>query len=409
VPDPGRPCVTILLMDAYDMTGVVRAVLTLASHLAARHDVEIVSLVRRRSEPPFSFPPGVRVVTLDEQRPGTLAGWRCWMRAALRRFDSRLVHPADIAVPYTTLWTDVMFVRRLRRIRSGIVIVTRPSFNLLGSKLSRPGVAVVGQEHRDLTRRVASVRASIRRGYGGLDALAVLTETDRQHYDALLQGATRVVSIPNAVPELGGSRSSLSCPIVLAVGRLTRQKGFDLLIPPFAKVARQEPEWTLRICGSGPRREHLGRLIEKHQACNHVLLLGEVRNIAAQMEQASIFVLSSRSEGFPIVVLEAMSKGLPTVSYDCPNGPAELIEDGRTGFLIPAGDKDALGEAILELIRDEPKRRRFGAAAAERAERYALPRIGALWDDLLSDVVMLSEHRDLMSTTVAASFRPGPS
>ena len=123
------------------------------------------------------------------------------------------------------------------------------------------------------------------------------------------------------------------------------------------------------------------------------MLLGEVRDIAAQMEQASLFVLSSRSEGFPIVLLEAMSKGLPAVSYDCPNGPSELIDDGRTGFLIPAGDMDALGEAILELICDEPKRRRFGAAAAERAEYYALPRIGALWDQLMSDVVAGSELR----------------
>ena len=105
-----------------------------------------------------------------------------------------------------------------------------------------------------------------------------------------------------------------------------------------------------------------------------------------------MFVLSSRSEGFPMVLLEAMSQGLPAVSFDCPTGPAEIIEDGRTGFLVPAGDVDALGEAILELIRDESKRRRFGAAAAERAEDYSPGRIGALWDDLVAEVAQRSHH-----------------
>src|SRR5437588_11682084 len=98
-PHPGRSRVTVLLMDAYDMTGVVRALLNIAGHLAARHDVEIVSVVRRRDEPPFPLPPGVRVTTLDDQRRGTRHGWRRWMRAAVRRFSSRLVHPADIATP----------------------------------------------------------------------------------------------------------------------------------------------------------------------------------------------------------------------------------------------------------------------------------------------------------------------
>lgn len=108
--------------------------------------------------------------------------------------------------------------------------------------------------------------------------------------------------------------------------------------------------------------------------------------MAARMEQASIFVLSSRWEGFPMVLLEAMTKGLPVVSFDCPMGPADIVEDGRTGFLVPDGDVGALAASILELVRDEPKRRRFGAAAAERAQAFTLPRIGPRWEELLADL-----------------------
>jgi glycosyltransferase involved in cell wall biosynthesis len=267
-----------------------------------------------------------------------------------------------------------------------VLITTRPSFNILGSRLARPGLVVVGQEHLNLEGRGPRVRPAILRTYGGLDALAVLTDTDRRRYTEFLRGATRVVRIPNAVPELPGPRSDVANPVVLAAGRLTRQKGFDRLIPIFAKVARQEPDWTLRICGTGIQQQLLQQRIEQHGMATRVSLLGNVRNMADQFEQASLFVLSSRREGFPMVLIEAMSKGLPVVSFDVPTGPADLVADGVTGFLVPKGDGDALAEAMLELIRDEPKRRRFGAAAAERAQEYSLSKVGRSWDELLADL-----------------------
>ncbi len=382
----GRPRVTILLMDAYGMSGVVRTVLNVAGYLASHHEIEIVSVLRTRERPFFPFPSGVHLHFVDDQRKGRVGGVRRWVRAILRRFSSRVLHPADKRSARTSLWTDILLLRRLLRVRAGVVIGTRPSLNMLGSQLSRPGVAVVGWEQVNLAARGPSLQAEIRRNYGALDAMVVLTEADRCQYDEALAGATRVVRIPNAVPYVGGPRSDVSRPVVLAAGRLTRQKGFGRLIPAFARVAEQAPDWTLRICGRGPRREHLGRMIIKHGVSDHVMLVGQVTDMALQMEQASIFVLSSRWEGFPMVLLEAMTKGLPVVSFDCPTGPADIVEDGRTGFLVSDGDVDALGEAILELIRDEPKRRRFGAAAAERAKAFTLPRIGRLWEELLADL-----------------------
>ena len=389
-PAGGRPQVTILLMNAYVMTGVTRAVFNLAAHLAGRYDVEVVSVLRHPGRPFFPFPANVRVTTVDDQREeASVQGWRGSVQRALRRFRARTLYPVDMAAPNVTLWTDLRLVRRLGRLRAGVLITTRPSLNMLGARAARPGVAVVAQEHRDLTRRGPQVHASMRRLYPGLDALAVLTDTDRRRYQELLRGEVRVVTIPNSVPELPGGRSELTEPTVLAVGRLTGQKGFDLLIPAFARATRDEPDWALRICGSGPLRKELNALAAEHRAAERVTLHGKVRarRVAEYMEQASIFVLSSRSEGFPVVLLEAMSKGLPVVSFDCPTGPADIVEHGRTGLLVPPEDTDALGDAILELIRDEPKRRRFGAAAAERAADYSVGHIGARWDHLLAELL----------------------
>ena len=378
----GDPQVTILVMDAFGMSGVTRSVLNIAAYLGSHQEVTLVSVLRRRRAPFFPPPPQVRVVVLDDAcRPP-----RSPLRAALRRLDSRFLHPGDNRARQSSLWTDCRLLRQLRRLRPGVLIATTPSLNVLAAQLARDDLAVVGWEHVHLGARAGSVRPDILTNYGGLDALVVLTDADRRRYDIELAGATRVVRIPNAVPSLPGPPSDLSRPVVLAAGRLTRQKGFDMLLRAFKQVADEAPDWTLRICGSGRQRARLSRMVAELGLADRVSLPGRVSDMATQMEQASIFVLSSRWEGFPMVLLEAMSKGLPVVSFDCPTGPADIVQDGRTGFLVRAGDVKALAERIEDLIGDDRARQRFGAAAVERAEDFALARIGRLWDQLLADV-----------------------
>jgi glycosyltransferase involved in cell wall biosynthesis len=167
---------------------------------------------------------------------------------------------------------------------------------------------------------------------------------------------------------------------------LTPQKGFDLLVEAFAIVAREEPDVTLRICGGGSQRRKLRRMVKRAGLGDRVQLLGPVKNLEEQLDQAAMFVLSSRFEGLPMVLLEAMSKGVPVVSFDCPTGPREIVEDDRNGLLVPAKDIEALAAGMLTLIRDEPRRLRYGAGALETAREYALDAIGPRWDELLAPV-----------------------
>jgi glycosyltransferase involved in cell wall biosynthesis len=381
------PKVTFLVMHAYAMSGVVRTVLTLAGHLAADHRVEILCLTRGSERPFFAFPNGVRVRAADDRRAppgGRFAGARVWL--AGRR--GRLVHPSDVAAETTTLWTDVQLVRALRRVRSGTVIATRPSLMVIAAALRRPGVVAVGQEHMHLAARLPLLQEAILRSAPDLDAVVALTEPDRRAYERALDGAaTRVACIPNALPaRRPAGTSELTNPVVLTAGRLTHQKGYDLLIDAFARVAAQVDDWRLRICGTGLLRESLQRQIAEHGLGERVGMPGNVRRMGRAMRRASIFVLSSRWEGFGMVLIEAMSAGLPVVAFDCPHGPADIIEHGRTGLLVALGDTDALADAILELIGDPELRRRLGAAAARRAADYAIERVGPLWDDLLADL-----------------------
>jgi glycosyltransferase involved in cell wall biosynthesis len=376
-PRPQRRAVRIILANAYAMGGTIRTTFALAGHLAQSYEVEVVALKRGgRRKPFFPFPRGVKVTTLDDRGRER----RGLAERALTALPSVLTHPEDYGYRSSSLWTDIQLLRRLRGTGGEVVIATRPAWALLAAAAAPPDAVVVAQEHMNLRAHRPALAADVRRRYRDLDALVVLTEGDRADYREL---GLRVERIPNPTPPVDGGVSALDAPVVVAAGRLTSQKGFDLLIPAFAPVARRHPEWTLRIYGGGPERAALEAQIEAEGMAGRIELMGPTRQLAKALAEASLFVLSSRFEGFGLVILEAMSVGLPVVSFDCPRGPGEIITTGRDGTVVPPEDVPALSAALEELVADPARRREYGSAALETAAAYDQAEIGALWEALL--------------------------
>jgi glycosyltransferase involved in cell wall biosynthesis len=379
----GRLQVRILLQYSQGGGGTIRTVLNLAGYLADHHDVEIVSVLKRRKDSFFPVDPRVRVrFARDLSAPPRRRAARL-----LDRLPSVLVPTDDHSFKSMSLWTDLLLLRALRGTRPHVLIGTRPSLNLLAAELSPRGVVTIGQDHMNLGSYRAGLRRELARAYGRLTALSVLTRQTLHDYRELLDGdPVRIVEIPNALPPLPGGPSPREGKAILAAGRLSPQKGFDMLLAAYRQVAADHPDWTLHIFGAGPKDDRLRRLAAEYGLDGPVRLRGRTADLAGEMERASVYVLSSRFEGMPMVLLEAMSKGLPVVAFDCPTGPAEMIEHGRSGLLVPARDVDGLAAALRTVIEDAGMRDRMGDAALAASRAYRLDRIGPRWLDLLDEL-----------------------
>lgn len=180
---------------------------------------------------------------------------------------------------------------------------------------------------------------------------------------------------------------------IMSMGRLTEQKGFDILLRAFAKVAPKYPDWQLIILGEGELRNELEGLKAELNLNDRAVLPGRVKNPFLLMERAQFFVMSSRFEGFPMAHGEAMLCGLPIIATDCPSGPKELIRDGIDGILIPNQDEAALTVAIERLITNPEEREKFAKSAPEVGTRFSLKNIIQDWTNISDRAIKEKQGR----------------
>ncbi|MEV6865655.1 glycosyltransferase family 4 protein [Streptosporangium subroseum] len=374
-----------MLLHAYGMGGTIRTVVNQANAMAAAgHDVEIISVVRRRNEPQFPIDPRVEITALTDQRDGVRPDSPA--RKVWRRVRGKMVPQGEFAASYFTERVERAVIDYVSGLDDGILVTTRPALNLISARRTPTCVVRIAQEHINLATHPEPVRKEIVRHYGRLDAVAVLTATDRKDYQALLP-ATPVVRIPNAIHTLDQKPSTQDSRLVIAAGRLVSQKGFDLLIPAFAQVVDRHPDWRLRIYGTGPKKAKLKTLIIKHRLGDNITLMGRSNRLDEELARSSLYVLSSRFEGLPMVMIEAMSHALPVVAFDCPTGPADVLTSEVDGLLVPPRDVDALAAALIRLIGDRELRQRMGAAAARTAQDYTPETVTPLWEKLFGELL----------------------
>ncbi len=299
-------------------------------------------------------------------------------------------------------------IRTLRRIiresRPDIVISFVDTTNILtlSSCLGCRFPVIVSERTDPRQHRIGRIWTMLRRLlYPYAAAVVVQTPSVRQWALTFLPSKA-VHTIPNPIlPSSvkrnfervgeGGKRT------VVAMGRLTIEKGHDLLIRAAALVLEKHPAWTLMILGDGLERQNLEKLAADLGVSHQICFQGHIKEPNALLYQADLFVLPSRFEGFPNALLEAMVCGLPVISADCPSGPREIIRDGVDGVLVPPEDVDALAAAMDRLMSDKDERNRLAHRAPEVLNRFGIEQVMGMWEDLLQQV----------SGPIAASIKQG--
>ena len=179
---------------------------------------------------------------------------------------------------------------------------------------------------------------------------------------------------------------------IIAVGRLHEQKGFDLLIQSWQLIAARHPDWQLVVYGHGGDLQKLQQQLEKAGLTSSMTFAGTTDNIYKEYQNSAFYVMSSRYEGWGLVLVEAMSCGLPCVSFDCPYGPSDIIRDGEDGFLVENGNIQQLAEKMELLINNKELRERLGVRARLNAARFTSDNIMPQWTKLFETIVQNDNH-----------------
>ena len=359
--------------------GVEKAVVSMANLFAERYDVRLYSVYKLPGTPSMPIDERVSVRFLLRDIPN-----RNEWKNAIRTHDlNAFLRESERSI-------KILFGKRnavkkiIRNITEGVIITTRHEDNLPLSRYGAKQVLKIGQLHHDHCFERKYI-LGFKRGYANLDVLALLTPQLVEEAKGFMAGRnthTQVIYMPNFLehfPEkvpLDGREKT-----VIAVGRLTEVKRFDLLVEEFIRLHERVPDWKLRLIGGGEDMPKLRQMVDEAGASGYIELPGQMDNAAVEKEmlRASVFAMSSRSEGFPFVLLEAQSCGLPIVAYDVRVGPGFLVHDGTDGFLVPEGNHERYEDRLVEIMKNAEQRARMGQAALSSVQEFSRDNVAKKW------------------------------
>lgn len=368
------------IAGTYNSGGMERVLANKANWLVKQgHEVVIVTTDQRGEKPFFLLDERIKCydlgVNYEENNGQSFINKLVHYPFKQRKHKKKLTEllqslKADVVI--SMFCNDASFIPSIKDGSKKILEIHFSRFKRL--QYGRKGLWKLADEYR--SKQDAKVAARFNR-------FVVLTEEDKEYWE----GLKNMCVIGNARSFVLPEPAKLENKTVIAVGRYSYQKGFDRLIAAWYQVCQQVDDWKLHLVGDGELREELQQQIEALNLKDKVILGKAETDMLTVYKNASVLAMSSRYEGLPMVLLEAQAAGLPIVSFQCKCGPKDVIADGVDGFLVNEGDVDALADKLIKLMNDEALRKKMGAAAFERSERYAEDRIMKQWSDLF-DVVL---------------------
>ncbi|UXY23769.1 glycosyltransferase family 4 protein [Streptomyces cynarae] len=360
--------------EVNELGGVGRWQTQMARLLAERgHRVTIIGVSPPQMPMNLGENPPFETLTLYERRPP--AHHR--PRPLLGRFDPAVrEQEADRRAAAERL------SRIFRAARPGaVIIVTQVWAMEWVARADTAGHPVIGISHESFEASRASSRFErVLTYYRNVDRLLVLTQEDADLWVG--EGLNNVGFMPNPLPLTPGTPSPRTEKAVACIGRLSHDKGVDLLLDVWAQAAPRQPGWILRIHGAGEKETELRQQCAELNLDDSVEWAGQTDDVTEALRRSSVCVQSSRREGFPLVLLEAMACGVPCVAFDCSPGVREIVRDGEDGLLARHGSTSELARHLVRLMSDEKLRDTLGTRARENVRRFAPDVITRRWEEL---------------------------
>ena len=361
--------------------GIEKSIVALANLLADDYEVEIISSYQLFDKPAFDIDPRVEVRYLITKYKPNREAWKSSIKH-LRPIS--FVKESFNSVMTLALRRSTM-IRAIENCHSDIIISTRDLFNTWLGTYGRKSCYKIGWEHNHYHGDM-SYADKVTKSARNLDALVLVSDSLRKFYKKQLADTKcKCFYIPNMLDSVPDQLSKLNEKRLISVGRLSREKGYEDLLDVFKLIHQEEPSWRLDIIGDGAQKNLLGDRIFNEGLKECVTLHGfqDKTFINNLLSQSSIYLMTSVTESFGIVLIEAMSYGLPCVAFDSAEGATELIQDGVNGYLISYRNKEEYAKKVVELIRNKKLRTKLGSAGRKTSLNYTGDKVKRDWIKLL--------------------------
>lgn len=364
--------IIILRTDITIRGGVERVTCNLANMFSTDHDVYIISIFKLYDDIFFDLNKNVKVIYLGYSRSD---------------FGKTKSNELKFFQFFSLLWKLLLFYKELKSKLQKIIAEILPD-TILGMDTSNIILGLLPRKHKYL--KIATEHSSfdfwskpIRffkiMMYRRVDRMIVLNKYEEKNYGKYIKN---ISVIPNSLSFLPVESSTVENKRMIALGRMSEEKRFDVLIDVFSDFAKRDNEWKLYIFGEGAEKENLKKLVEEKKLSERVYIMDATQAVQKELLDSSIYLMTSRTEVFPMVLLEAMSCGVPCISFNIP-GPDEIITDSRNGFLVDNNSKDQFLEKIERLTKGNEVRSVFGQNAKKDVQLYSEDKIYNLWLDIL--------------------------
>lgn len=372
--------ITFLLLHL-NYGGIEKQVTTLANKLSKKYDVEIISLYDiLKGKSFYKLDPNIKVKYIFNYGPN-----KKQIIHSIRRFKF-ITLVKEMLKSVKILYTKYFGLKKIiDKMNTDVLVSSRIEFT---KQIKRNDIISIAQEHSYIDD--AKYIKRVKKSFSGINYLVVMTRKAKEKYDLWLKeikNKPKVVVIPNMIKEnFEGKVSSLNNNQIISIGRLEPVKDFYTLILVFSVIVKKYPDLKLKIIGDGSQKEILSKLIEKYNLQDKVILTGKLNEeeIKEELIKSDIFVLTSKSESFSLVLCEAMNYGLPCVAFDVDVGPREIIKDGITGFLIKNRKIEFMIDKISNIIENSNLRKKMGIESINNVKIFYSNNILKEWERLFN-------------------------